>query len=74
MPARMSAFFRCVPIGADEVNVLENAVAYATFANLGKSVTPHAALEVFVAPILRKRDSDSRALSLSTKCSAESTA
>ena len=35
-----------LPIGADEVNVLEHAVAYATFPNLGKSVTPHAALEV----------------------------
>ncbi len=33
-------------IGADEVNVLEHAVAYATFPNLGKAVTPHAALEV----------------------------
>jgi penicillin-binding protein 1A len=35
-----------LPIGADEVNVLEHAVAYATFPNLGKSVAPHAALEV----------------------------
>ncbi len=35
-----------LPIGADEVNVLEHAVAYATFANLGKAVAPHAALEV----------------------------
>jgi penicillin-binding protein 1A len=35
-----------LPIGADEVNVLEHAVAYATFPNLGKAVTPHAALEV----------------------------
>jgi penicillin-binding protein 1A len=35
-----------LPIGADEVNVLEHAVAYATFPNLGKVVTPHAALEV----------------------------
>ena len=35
-----------LPIGADEVNVLEHAVAYATFPNLGRAVTPHAALEV----------------------------
>jgi penicillin-binding protein 1A len=35
-----------LPIGADEVNPLEHAVAYATFPNLGKAVTPHAALEV----------------------------
>jgi len=35
-----------LPIGADEVNVLEHAVAYATFPNLGKAVTPHAALEI----------------------------
>ncbi len=35
-----------LPIGADEVNVLEHAVAYATFPNLGRAVAPHAALEV----------------------------
>jgi penicillin-binding protein 1A len=35
-----------LPIGADEVNVLEHTVAYATFPNLGKAVTPHAILEV----------------------------
>ena len=35
-----------LPIGADEVNVLEHAVAYATFPNKGKAVTPHAVLEV----------------------------
>ena len=35
-----------LPIGADAVNVLEHSVAYATFPNLGKAVTPHAALEV----------------------------
>src|SRR5580693_6046925 len=35
-----------LPIGADEVNVVEHAVAYATFPNLGKAVPPHAALEV----------------------------
>src|SRR5271163_4753424 len=35
-----------LPIGADEVYVYEHAVAYATFPNLGKSVVPHAALEV----------------------------
>jgi penicillin-binding protein 1A len=35
-----------LPIGADEVTVLDHTVAYATFPNLGKSVTPHAILEV----------------------------
>jgi penicillin-binding protein 1A len=35
-----------LPIGADEVTVLEHAVAYATFPNKGKSVTPHSVLEV----------------------------
>jgi penicillin-binding protein 1A len=35
-----------LPIGADEVAVLEHAVAYATFPNKGKAVTPHAILEV----------------------------
>ncbi|HMK80580.1 MAG TPA: PBP1A family penicillin-binding protein, partial [Xanthobacteraceae bacterium] len=35
-----------LPIGAAEVNLLEHAGAYATFPNLGKSVTPHAILEV----------------------------
>ena len=35
-----------LPIGADEVNVLEHAVAYATFPNKGRAVTPHAILEV----------------------------
>ena len=35
-----------LPIGADEVNVLEHAVAYATFPNKGKAVTPHAVMEV----------------------------
>ncbi len=35
-----------LPIGADAVNVLEHAVAYATFPNLGRAVAPHAALEV----------------------------
>src|SRR5579884_3770597 len=35
-----------LPIGADEVYVVEHAVAYATFPNLGKAVVPHAALEV----------------------------
>jgi penicillin-binding protein 1A len=35
-----------LPIGADEVTVLEHAVAYATFPNKGKAVTPHAVLEV----------------------------
>src|SRR6266478_6318487 len=35
-----------LPIGADEVTVLEHGVAYATFPNKGKSVTPHAVLEV----------------------------
>jgi penicillin-binding protein 1A len=35
-----------LPIGADAVTVLEHTVAYATFPNLGKAVTPHAILEV----------------------------
>ena len=35
-----------LPIGADEVTVLEHAVAFATFPNKGKAVTPHAILEV----------------------------
>jgi penicillin-binding protein 1A len=35
-----------LPIGADEVTVIEHAVAYATFPNKGRSVTPHAVLEV----------------------------
>jgi penicillin-binding protein 1A len=35
-----------LPIGADEVTVLEHTVAYATFPNQGKAVVPHAVLEV----------------------------
>src|ERR1700687_4139431 len=35
-----------LPIGADEVTVIEHAVAYATFPNKGKAVTPHSVLEV----------------------------
>jgi len=35
-----------LPIGADEVYVVEHALAYATFPNLGRAVVPHAALEV----------------------------
>jgi penicillin-binding protein 1A len=35
-----------MPIGSDEVTVLEHAVAYATFPNKGKSVKPHSVLEV----------------------------
>jgi penicillin-binding protein 1A len=35
-----------LPIGSTEVNVLEHTVAYATFPNRGRAVTPHAALEV----------------------------
>jgi penicillin-binding protein 1A len=35
-----------LPIGADEVNVLEHTVAYAAFPNSGMAVTPHAILEV----------------------------
>jgi penicillin-binding protein 1A len=35
-----------LPIGSDEVTVIEHAVAYATFPNKGKSVTPHSVLEV----------------------------
>ena len=34
-----------LPIGADAVNLLEHAGAYATFPNLGLRVTPHAILE-----------------------------
>ena len=35
-----------LPIGADEVTVLDHTVAYATFPNEGKAVVPHAILEV----------------------------
>jgi penicillin-binding protein 1A len=35
-----------MPIGSDEVTVIEHAVAYVTFPNRGKSVTPHSVLEV----------------------------
>jgi penicillin-binding protein 1A len=35
-----------LPIGADAVNVLEHTVAFATFPNEGKTVAPHAILEV----------------------------
>jgi penicillin-binding protein 1A len=35
-----------LPIGADEVTVLEHTVAYATFPNKGMAVAPHAILEV----------------------------
>jgi len=35
-----------LPIGADEVTVLDHTGAYATFPNLGKAVKPHAVLEV----------------------------
>jgi len=35
-----------LPIGADEVTLLEHTVAYATFPNQGKAVKPHAVLEV----------------------------
>ncbi len=35
-----------LPIGSDEVSVIEHAVAYATFPNKGKAVAPHAVLEV----------------------------
>jgi penicillin-binding protein 1A len=35
-----------LPIGADEVTVLDHTVAYATFPNLGKAVASHAILEV----------------------------
>src|SRR6202011_1746107 len=35
-----------LPIGADEVTVLDHVGAYATFPNLGKVVTPHAVLEM----------------------------
>ncbi len=36
-----------LPIGADDVNVLEMSGAYATFANGGKRVTPYAAVEIY---------------------------
>ena len=35
-----------LPIGADEVTVLDHTGAYATFPNFGKAVTPHAILEM----------------------------
>ena len=35
-----------LPIGADEVTVLDHTVAYATFANAGRAVVPHAVMEV----------------------------
>jgi penicillin-binding protein 1A len=35
-----------LPIGADEVTVVDHVGAYATFPNLGKAVTAHAVLEV----------------------------
>src|ERR1700732_58141 len=35
-----------MPIGADEVTVLDHTGAYTMFANLGKAYTPHAVLEV----------------------------
>ncbi|HUI97880.1 MAG TPA: PBP1A family penicillin-binding protein [Xanthobacteraceae bacterium] len=35
-----------LPIGADAVTLVEHAVAYAAFPNLGKAVKPHAVLEV----------------------------
>jgi penicillin-binding protein 1A len=38
-----------LPIGADEVTVLDHTVAYATFPNSGKAVTAHALLEVRTA-------------------------
>jgi penicillin-binding protein 1A len=38
-----------LPIGAAEVTVLDHTVAYATFPNGGKAVTPHALLEVRTA-------------------------
>jgi len=35
-----------LPIGADEVTVVDHVGAYGTFPNLGKAVTPHAILEM----------------------------
>jgi penicillin-binding protein 1A len=35
-----------LPIGADEVTILDHVGAYATFPNLGMAVTPHAILEL----------------------------
>jgi len=39
-----------LPIGADEVTVVDHTGAYATFPNMGKAVTPHAILEVRTGP------------------------
>jgi len=39
-----------LPIGADEVTVVDHTGAYATFPNLGKAVAPHAILEVRTGP------------------------
>ncbi len=36
-----------LPIGADDVNVMEMAGAYSVFANGGKRVTPYAAVEIY---------------------------
>jgi penicillin-binding protein 1A len=38
-----------LPIGADEVTLIDHVGAYATFPNLGKVVTPHSILEVRTA-------------------------
>src|SRR5207247_3406007 len=39
-----------MPIGADEVTVLDHTGGYTMFANLGKAYTPHAILEVRGGP------------------------
>jgi penicillin-binding protein 1A len=41
-----------LPIGADEVTVLDHTVAFATFPNLGKSVTSHAILRSAPGPAM----------------------
>jgi penicillin-binding protein 1A len=51
-----------LPIGAAEVTVLDHTVAYATFPNGGRSVTPHAVLEVRTAggEVIWRFDRDGR--------------
>ena len=41
-----------LPIGADEVTVLDHTGAYATFPNMGKAVTPHASSKCVPAPAI----------------------
>jgi penicillin-binding protein 1A len=51
-----------LPIGADEVTVLDHTIAYATFPNRGRAVAPHAALEVrnSVGDLIWRFDRDGR--------------